>query len=287
MSLINCPECGNQVSTTAVACPNCGFPFAPPAVEAQTVVREVVPPVVEKESFPKWILAPIIILGAVLIFLLFALFRSGDDEDQRNVNVGVRTAQQTNRTNRTNSTETETSRVTIPPATETNVVIPQDVPPTTRQDVTISENPDSSVPDKASVTLEAKISNRSGDILPVRAEKFYLLDEDLESILRDSEIEDQTGQGLVNAFGLSVLYPDRYRETNKNALDEINKHIVYNTTTDSTGKAQMKNVKPGSYYLFGITKTRNGFAVWSSPVSINPGQNALNLSPARLTEIQQ
>ena len=286
MSLINCPECGNQVSTTAVACPNCGYPFAPPAVEAQTVVREVVPPVVEK-PFPKWILAPILILGAVLIFLLFALFRSENEDNQKNVNIGVRTAQQSNRPLRSTSNDTDTSSVTIPPATETNVVIPQNVPPTAQQDVSISENPDSPASDKATVSLEAKVSNRAGSILPVKAEKFYLLDEDLDIILRDAEIEDQTGQGLINAFGLSVLYPERYRETNKSALDEINKHIVYDTTTDSTGKALMKNVKPGSYYLFGITKTKNGFAVWSSPVSISPGQNVLNLSPARLTEIQE
>ena len=215
MSLMNCPECGNQVSTTAVACPNCGHPLAPPAVESQTVVREVVPPVVEKESFPKWILAPILILGAVLIFLLFFLFRSETDDDQRNINVGVRTNRQADRTDRTTSTDTETSRATIPPAAETNVVIPQDVPPTTQSDVTISENPDSPASDRANVSLEAKISNRSGDIQPVRAEKFYLLDEALESILRDAEIEDQAGGGLVNAFGVSVVYPEKFRETNR------------------------------------------------------------------------
>jgi membrane protein YdbS with pleckstrin-like domain len=28
MALINCPECGNQVSTAATACPACGFPVA-------------------------------------------------------------------------------------------------------------------------------------------------------------------------------------------------------------------------------------------------------------------
>ena len=28
MALINCPECGKQVSTAAKACPNCGYPVA-------------------------------------------------------------------------------------------------------------------------------------------------------------------------------------------------------------------------------------------------------------------
>jgi hypothetical protein len=289
MSLINCPECGKQVSNTAVACPNCGHPLAPPIVESQTVVREVAPPVIEKESFPKWILAPILILGAVLIFLFIALFRSEDD-NQRNINVGVATERETNRTIRSTSTDSDTSRVTtIPPSsTDTSTVaVPQTVPPTAQTDVTISENPDSSAATSATVTLEAKVSNRTGDVSPVKAEKFYLLDKDLESILREADIDDQTGQGLVNAFGLSVLFPGKFPNVRETALSEIKKHIKYDTETDNSGKAQLKNVKPDRYYLFGITKTKTGFAVWSSPVTIAPGQNALNLSPARLTEIQE
>jgi uncharacterized membrane protein YdbT with pleckstrin-like domain len=36
MALINCPECGKQVSTAAVACPSCGYPVAErPAAVAQ------------------------------------------------------------------------------------------------------------------------------------------------------------------------------------------------------------------------------------------------------------
>ncbi len=49
----------------------------------------------------------------------------------------------------------------------------------------------------------------------------------------------------------------------------------------------MKNIEPDSYYLFGITKSGKGFAVWSSPVSIRNGENVLNLSPQALTEIQE
>jgi hypothetical protein len=29
MALINCPECGKQVSTAAAACPSCGYPISP------------------------------------------------------------------------------------------------------------------------------------------------------------------------------------------------------------------------------------------------------------------
>ena len=287
---MNCPECGKQVSNTAVACPSCGHPLAPQVLESQTVIREVAPPVIEKESFPKWILAPILILGAVLIFLFIVMFRNGEDENQRNINVAIKPGRDSSRTVESGSIDSDTTRVTtVPPSSaDTTVVVPQNVPPSTQTNVTISENPDSTAaPTTSTVTLEAKITNKTGDILPVKAEKFYLLDKDLESILREADFEDKTGQGVVNAFGLAVLYPQRFPNVRETALGEINKHVVYDTLTDSSGKAQLKNVKPDSYYLFGITKTKTGFAVWSSPVTINPGANALNLTPARLTETQE
>jgi membrane protein YdbS with pleckstrin-like domain len=47
MALINCPECGKQVSTAAATCPSCGFPVATQAAEAQpahdTLLAEVRP----------------------------------------------------------------------------------------------------------------------------------------------------------------------------------------------------------------------------------------------------
>jgi len=143
------------------------------------------------------------------------------------------------------------------------------------------------VPDKSTVSLEAKVVGRSGAPQPVQKEVFYLLDKDLESILDDADIDDESGQGLVNAFGLSIVYPDRYNDVRKKALAEIGKHSKYKITTDASGKAQMKDVKPDSYYLFAITKTANGFAIWKNSVTIQPGQNALVLEPVTPTEITQ
>ncbi len=47
----------------------------------------------------------------------------------------------------------------------------------------------------------------------------------------------------------------------------------------------MKDVKPSNYYLFGITSTKNGFAMWNAPININSGQNQLVLDPVTPTEI--
>lgn len=281
--MINCPECGKEVSNTAVACPNCGHPLAPPTLEERTVIREVPPPVIERDAFPKWIFVPLAILGALLIFLLFALFRQEED-NKSNINVDI-SAKRPTSINSDTTTRSEPNQINVPPSSSDPTI---STAPQTSSDTSITQVPaEVEKTDRGTLSIEAKVSDRTGATKPVKAEKFYLLDEDLESILSDANIKPVNGQTLRNSFGLSVLYPDRYGDINKKALDEINKHIKYDVLTDSGGKAQMKDIKPDSYYLFAITKTAKGFAIWSSRIVINPGQNILNLSPERMTEVQE
>ena len=296
MSLIICPECAHEVSTTAAACPNCGHPFAPPVIHPPVVhppvQRNIVVSEVPRESdgFPPWAFIPLGVLALGLVFLLFYLFKSNDNGNNVNVNLAARTSPVETRTTNVRS-ETKPNEIVVPPSSGSQqVVIPPSAQPPTTSSVpstvtTIS--PETVAPDKGTVNLEAKIATNSGSTQAVQKEKFYLLDKDLQSILSDANIDDETGQGLSAAFGLSVVYPDKYPDTKKKALDAINKHVKYNVLTDTGGKAQMKDVKPDSYYLFGIHKTLNGYAIWSSPVSIQPGDNKLVLDPVRMTEITQ
>ena len=88
MSLMICPDCGHECSTSATACPQCGRPFVRPTVAPKVIVKEVP---VEKE-FPKWIFVPIAILGAFVIFFLIVFLKGGEDETaNRNINVRVAT----------------------------------------------------------------------------------------------------------------------------------------------------------------------------------------------------
>jgi hypothetical protein len=144
-----------------------------------------------------------------------------------------------------------------------------------------------SAPTKGTVVIDARVITRNNSPQPVRNEKFYLLDKDLEAILTDAGIEPIEGQTLINSLGLALVYPDRYGEFTRNAMRAIKDHIRYSGTTNGSGKAQLGDVQPDSYYLFGMTKTGRGFAVWTAPVSIQAGENVLNVSPQRLTEIDQ
>jgi ribosomal protein S27E len=266
MSLVICPECGHEVSTAAVACTNCGRPMADPTIERNVVIAETQPPV--RNDFPKWVIIPIAILGVVLLFIFFAWMMNSSNDDNTNLNLRVKGG-------RTPSSETRDTTTTIPSA------------PQTSQPSSVTSVPGESVSaDKGTAVVEAKIATKTGGVQSVKNEKFYLLDKDLEDILDDAGIDDETGQGLRNAFGMSVLYPDRYGDTRSKALNAIGKHTKYAGTTDAAGKALIKDIKPDTYYLFGITKTRGGYAIWSSPVTITPGENILNLSPASITEVQ-
>jgi hypothetical protein len=296
MSLINCPECGHEVSNEAVACPSCGRPLAAPTpvIRRKVVVAEN--PV--DDGFPKWVIAPIIILAVVVIFLLIAITRNNEEvANTRTVNVNLDSPRRSTTDSQRDAARTETtapnqvevpsSSTTVnPPSSSSSSSVPSY--PSSSTSVPPSSTGAANIPaDKGVVQINAKISTRAGEVQSVKNEKFYLLDKDLESILSDADLEPIEGNSLSDSFGLAVMYPERFGEFQRNALNAIKKHIKYSATTGADGSASLKNVEPDSYYLFGITKTRSGFAIWSSPVSIIGGENRLNLQPARLNEMSR
>lgn len=302
MSLMICPDCGNECSTTAKDCPNCGHVFLRPA--APPASRIVVRDVEEKSGIPKWIFIPLAILGATLLFVGYMMLNREDETANKNVNVRITssTPLSTTTSSAANNevsipSSSAPSQITIPsssapsmppPSVSTSATIPSAPPPSTTTTIPDSTSAGSQVavaPDKGTVNLEAKIFSKSGTQLPVNKEKFYLLDKDLYSILSEAKIDDPEGQGVVNAFALSVVNPKKYSDTNQKALAAIKKHIVYSTLTDANGKGEIKGIKPGSFYLFGIKTVPNGFAMWDSQVSIQPGQNNLVLEPKTPTEV--
>jgi len=221
---------------------------------------------------------------------MFAFLRNGnDDEAQRNINVKIASQPTTANVRETIvRTETPSTQVVVPSTSQpSQVIVPPTVsaPPTTTTRTVPST--ETIAPDKGTASLEAKIINRTGGSVPVRNVRFYLLKKDVGSILSDADIENDTGQAILTALGMSVALPSEYGDLNRKAFAAIGKETAYNITTDSSGKAQFKDIKPDDYYLFAVTKTGNGYTLWNSPVTIQAGQNSLILPPASPTEIAQ
>ncbi len=288
MSLINCRECGSEISTQAKSCPNCGFVL----VRETPVVVGRVFPTNQESTIPKWVIIPAITLVALLGIIGFVMLRNQDDSG-KNINVSLANTNKTSRSPDSQTVRTvdnnPPSQVTIPSGS--TAVNPPRPPiqelPKTQQTIPSTLPEDVKTPNQIAGTakIDAKVITKSGDTQPVRNERFYLLDEDLESILDKADLEPIESNSLTNSLGLSMIYPERYGQFNRKAMEAIRKHSKYNGSTDGNGKATISNIKPTNYYLFGIAKSKTGFALWNSSVSVNAGDNIITLTPAQFNEI--
>ena len=280
MSLVFCPECGHEVSANAAACPNCAHPMrAVPVVERKVVVS---PPLRREGGFPPWLFIPIGVLAVVLLIVMWATLRETDEEANINVNVnaaGRRASTEPDRDQRT---------VTVPPSGDQTVTVPDQTTTVPGQTTTVpgtTTAPPVAPPEKGTVVINARVAPPRGSTQAARSAKFFLLDDDLESILSEAKLDPVEGNSLTASLGLAVVYPDRYGDFYRAAMRAINSHVKYSGTTDGKGSTSLAEVAPDQYYLFGITRVGQGFALWNAPISIIPGQNVLNLSPQSVTEI--
>lgn len=278
MSLINCTECNKEISSSAESCPNCGHPLTASATRVRPVVTSTTG---NEQQIPKWVI-PVVAVAAVLaLFAFIYVLQNPAEPDEGEIRLKTAVETNPNSGDRIDGAPASTTTIDSDPAT-VEMTVPEN-------DQTISADTKTRVadvdPDKGSVEIKARVADTKGDILPVNAEKFYLLDKDLTEILNESKLKPIQNNSLVNSFGLSVMYPDRFADFNERALSAINDHIKYDTLTDSKGTAKITNIRPNEYFIFAIHKVGKGFAIWSSPVLIKPGTNNLNIQPQRPIEL--
>jgi hypothetical protein len=221
----------------------------------------------------------------LLIVVLFLLFRGPSDDANVNVAMNARRQAEANRDIHTTSVPpTESQTTTVPqtsyPTTISSAPVDTTVPSTT------TAAPVAPPPTKGTVAIRAQIVTRKGATQPARAARFYLLDKDIETILSEARVEPIEGNSLSASLGLAAVHPDQFPEFRQAMARALAAHTKYSGTTDSAGSARLANIAPKEYYLFAITRVGNGFALWNSPVSVAPGDNNLDLSPASVTEIE-
>ena len=137
--------------------------------------------------------------------------------------------------------------------------------PSPTPEPTITPSP---TPAGAIVRIEAAIIYIMGGAQPIAREKIYLLDKDLAEILYDAGLEPSGDLSIISNLGFAVKYPSQRPGFYTTAMKSIRKHIRYSTMTDFQGKTRFPNVAPDSYYLFAISNTRGGFAIWNLKTKI-------------------
>jgi hypothetical protein len=226
-------------------------------------------------------------MGILLFFLLFVLWsRSSPEDANSNLRVNLNAQRQSTSTRDAVASSEPSSVTTVPGAPGSGTVtVPSTSMPSTETSVGGSQVSLPAQPTKGTAVIQAKVITKNNSQQPVRGQRFYLLDKDVETILSDARVEPIEGNTLTASLGLAAAMPDRYGDFQRRAMAALKSHIKYAGTTDSNGKAQLGGIDPDSYYLFGVVRSGNGFAMWSSPISIVPGENVLDLTPQSITEI--
>ena len=246
MSLISCPACGNECSSLASTCPRCGHPFQEATIVDNSYIQK------PKNQNRFLIIAVSVLALGIVGLVAVMIFRSTPEKQQ------------------TNETLIVSNPPTSPSARETNfqTVAEQkpELPPTPLP---------SPIEEKATVDIEAAVVYKMGGAQPLAREKFYLLDSDLESILKSAGLKSESSTGLVATLGFAVQYPEQNPGFYNRGMAAIRKHVKYTVLTDFKGKAQFQDVVPRTYYLFGMSNTRGGFAIWNMKTKVVAGNNSI------------
>jgi hypothetical protein len=122
---------------------------------------------------------------------------------------------------------------------------------------------------------------------PIAETEFYLLDESLINILKRSKFKPEFPDGkrhkLKESDYLTAAAKALSSEDEESALiallikAEISKHKVLSLKTDYFGQANLKELKMGNYYMFGIGKTEDEIFVWHFVVDIKSCKNVIEL----------
>jgi hypothetical protein len=170
--------------------------------------------------------------------------------------------------------------VQIPTETPPGVTLPKETSPS----VAIPKS------EKGTLSFDARIVSKSGDVKPIADGTFYLLDDDLNRILQTSDLKPEKRLSLLNTFSManygSTLGIERSAKAFARAMESVKTHIVATTTSDSNGNGQFSSLVLGTYYLMNasvIYLNTGSFAdrkaiLWNVKVQIHPGQNSITLS---------
>ena len=117
------------------------------------------------------------------------------------------------------------------------------------------------------IPIKVAIIYNLGGAQAVAREDFHLLRKDAVQIWKETGVlKDEKDFGISFSIDrLSVLdkKPSKFGEA-------VKPYIVQTVTTDFEGNATFENVPEGEYYIYAVTETRGGQAVWSYKVSTTP-----------------
>jgi hypothetical protein len=136
---------------------------------------------------------------------------------------------------------------------------------------------------QSTLSIEAGLVYKSGDVKPVPRSEFYLLDDDAEKILKEAKIEKKgklrnwKEVSLLNAYAAAKLCVRRLTrcpvlkeswDLAHDADNALKAHIIKSATTGFDGKASFEAVPAGTYYVMGVYLRDESFVSWNVKVEL-------------------
>lgn len=147
------------------------------------------------------------------------------------------------------------------------------------------EPPKPAVIEKSALSIEAALVYQSGDVVPIARNTFYLLDDDVVTILKNAGIQPTSKKSDINKALLDdiayladanlVAGVDLFKDLYRRYFVAIEPHIVQKVTTDFGGKAVFNNLEAKQYFLFGLMNARKDYLVWNLPINVSKEQKVV------------
>jgi hypothetical protein len=154
-----------------------------------------------------------------------------------------------------------------------------------------------------SISVEAGLVYKAGNVTPVARTVFYVLDASFSDILRKANIELPFDSGKDNPSYFEVLYPsmsvdlfgfasaqmekikrassspttEKMIKFYEDSIAAMAPHIIGKETTDFGGKARFSQLRPSTYYVFGVYAAPNNSLAWNVKVNASDSDTKVTL----------
>ena len=124
--------------------------------------------------------------------------------------------------------------------------------------------------------------------------EFFIIDEDIENVLRVGGIKLEEYSGTVSSTEKIDSYAELWAKARKNSFlyPKVQKNIRslllkiveagqgYRVRTDINGAATLENLPPGKFFVVGTASLGTVGVTWSVPIQLKSGSNKLSLTLA-------
>ncbi len=138
-----------------------------------------------------------------------------------------------------------------------------------------------------SLDFDAVVTSYTGKSKEAFYTEFFILSDDLKSILSTGGIELSDFSGVENYGELwararknSFLYPDMLKQIRSLLLQQVEYGNGKRIRTDINGAAKVEDLRVGDYFVIGNASLGQVGVSWNVPVSLNSGANKVSLTLA-------